>query len=94
MRVFDAAVQKAYAGKRRIAWFEVFAGEESFKRFNNWLPDDTVDAFQEYLVGIKGPADDPGRGRDPLAQRGAAPDARPVRVPAARCSGSRACRAR
>ena len=47
------------AGKRRIAWFEVFAGEESFKQFNNWLPDDTVEAFREYLVGIKGPLTTP-----------------------------------
>src|SRR3984885_10608871 len=59
VRVFDAAVQKAYAGKRKVAWFEVFAGEESFKRFNNWLPDDTVEAFKEYLVGIKGPLTTP-----------------------------------
>ena len=58
-RVFDAAVEKAYGGNRKIAWFEVFAGEESFKRFNNWLPDDTVDAFKEYLVGIKGPLTTP-----------------------------------
>src|SRR5213078_111267 len=54
-RVFDAAVQKAYGGKRKIAWFEVFAGETAFKKFNNWLPDETVTAFKEYLVGIKGP---------------------------------------
>ena len=59
VRVFDAAVQKAYGGKRKIAWFEVFAGEESFKRFNTWLPDDTVAAFKEYLVGIKGPLTTP-----------------------------------
>ena len=58
-RVFDAAVQKAYGGKRKIAWFEVFAGEEAFQRFNNWLPDDTVAAFKEYLVGIKGPLTTP-----------------------------------
>ena len=58
-RVFDAAVQKAYGGRRKIAWFEVFAGEESFKRFNNWLPDDTIEAFKEYLVGIKGPLTTP-----------------------------------
>jgi isocitrate dehydrogenase len=58
-RVFDAAVEKAYGGQRKIAWMEVFAGEESFKRFNNWLPDDTVQAFQEYLVGIKGPLTTP-----------------------------------
>jgi isocitrate dehydrogenase len=59
VRVFDAAVQKAYGGKRKVSWFEVFAGEESFKKFNNWLPDDTVDAFREYLVGIKGPLTTP-----------------------------------
>jgi isocitrate dehydrogenase len=58
-RVFDAAVNKAYGGKRKIAWFEVFAGEESFKRFNNWLPDETVEAFREFLVGIKGPLTTP-----------------------------------
>jgi isocitrate dehydrogenase len=58
-RVFDAAVAKAYGGKRKIAWFEVFAGEEAFKRFNNWLPDDTVEAFKEFLVGIKGPLTTP-----------------------------------
>ncbi len=59
VRVLDAAVDKAYGGKRRISWFEVFAGEESFKKFNNWLPDDTVAAFREYLVGIKGPLTTP-----------------------------------
>jgi len=59
VRVLDASVDKAYAGRRRISWFEVFAGEESFKRFNNWLPDDTVAAFREYLVGIKGPLTTP-----------------------------------
>ncbi|HSY20021.1 MAG TPA: isocitrate dehydrogenase (NADP(+)) [Candidatus Acidoferrales bacterium] len=59
VRVMDAAVAKAYAGKRKIAWMEVFAGEESFKKFNNWLPDDTVDAFREFLVGIKGPLTTP-----------------------------------
>jgi isocitrate dehydrogenase len=59
VRVMDAAVQKAFNGKRKISWFEVFAGEESFKRFNNWLPDDTVEAFKEYLVGIKGPLTTP-----------------------------------
>src|SRR3954469_19702133 len=59
VRVLDAAVEKAYGGRKKIAWFEVFAGEEAFKRFNNWLPDDTVDAFREYLVGIKGPLTTP-----------------------------------
>src|SRR3989454_5167624 len=59
VRVFDAAIRKAYAGKRKIAWMEVFAGEKAFKRFDNWLPDDTVAAFQHYLVGIKGPLTTP-----------------------------------
>src|SRR5919106_6222410 len=54
-RVFESAVQKAYGGKRKIAWFEVFAGETAKSKFDNWLPDDTVEAFKEYLVGIKGP---------------------------------------
>ncbi|MCX6907110.1 MAG: NADP-dependent isocitrate dehydrogenase [Verrucomicrobia bacterium] len=62
-RVFDAAVAKAYGGRRKIAWFEVFAGETAFKKFNNWLPDDTVEAFRKYLVGIKGPLTTPvGKG--------------------------------
>ncbi len=59
VRVFDAAVQKAYGGKRKIAWFEVFAGEASKNKFDNWLPDDTVAAFKEFLVGIKGPLTTP-----------------------------------
>ena len=59
VRVMDAAVAKAYAGSRQVSWMEVFAGEESFKRFNNWLPDDTVTAFKEFLVGIKGPLTTP-----------------------------------
>src|SRR6266540_5701317 len=59
VRVFDAAVQKAYGGKRKIYWFEVFAGEVSFKKFNDWLPEDTIKAFQEFLVGIKGPLTTP-----------------------------------
>jgi len=58
-RVFNAAVHKAYGGKRKAAWFEVFAGETAFKKFNNWLPDDTVEAFKEFLVGIKGPLTTP-----------------------------------
>ena len=59
VRVFDAAVQKAYGGKRKISWFEVFAGETAKNKFDNWLPDDTVEAFREYLVGIKGPLTTP-----------------------------------
>jgi isocitrate dehydrogenase len=57
--VFDAAVKKAYGGKRAIAWMEVFAGEKAFNRFKDWLPEDTVTAFKEFLVGIKGPLTTP-----------------------------------
>jgi isocitrate dehydrogenase len=57
--VLDAAVQKAYGGKRRIAWMEVYAGEKAFNRFKDWLPEDTVKAFQEFRVGIKGPLTTP-----------------------------------
>ena len=59
VRVLDAAVQKAYGGRRKIAWMEVYAGEKSFKQFKNWLPDDTIEAFREYYVGIKGPLTTP-----------------------------------
>src|SRR2546427_3685112 len=57
--VFDAAVAKAYGGKRAIAWEEVLAGEKACNRVQNWLPDETVAAFKEYLVGIKGPLTTP-----------------------------------
>jgi len=59
VRVLDAAVTRAYGGKRKIAWMEVYAGEKSFKQFSNWLPDETVEAFRTYLVGIKGPLTTP-----------------------------------
>ena len=58
-RVFDAAVAKAYANKRKVSWFEVYAGESAKNKFDNWLPDDTITAFKEYLVGIKGPLTTP-----------------------------------
>ncbi len=58
-RVFDAAVAKAYGGRRKVSWFEVFAGETAKQKFDNWLPDDTVEAFKEFLVGIKGPLTTP-----------------------------------
>jgi isocitrate dehydrogenase len=58
-RVFDAAVKKAYGGDRKIVWFEVFAGEAAKNKYDNWLPDDTIEAFKEYLVGIKGPLTTP-----------------------------------
>ena len=57
--VFDHAVEKAYGGKRKISWMEVFAGGKSYKNFNTWLPDETVEAFSDYLVGIKGPLTTP-----------------------------------
>ena len=57
--VFDNAVKKVYGGKRKIAWMEVYAGEKAYNQFNTWLPDDTVEAFSEYLVGIKGPLTTP-----------------------------------
>jgi isocitrate dehydrogenase len=59
VRVFDAAVERAYKGKRKIAWMEVFAGEKSFKQFQDWLPQETIDAMQEYRVSIKGPLTTP-----------------------------------
>src|SRR5438093_1555623 len=59
VRVFDAAVEKAYGGTRRIVWKEVLAGEKAFNQLNNWLPDETVEAFKTYLVGIKGPLTTP-----------------------------------
>ncbi len=59
IRVFDSAVEKAYNGKRKVIWKEVFAGENSFNKFGEWLPQDTIDAFNEYLVGIKGPLTTP-----------------------------------
>ncbi len=59
VRVFDAAVAQAYGGKRRIAWREAYAGEKAFTKFNTWLPGETIDAFRECLVGIKGPLTTP-----------------------------------
>ena len=59
VRVMDAAVAKAYGGKKKIHWLEIYAGEKSFKAFNNWLPDETVEACREYLVSIKGPLTTP-----------------------------------
>src|SRR6185369_17137544 len=65
VRVFDAAVEKAFGGKKKISWMEVYAGEKAFNLFRAemgdqaWLPQETVDAFQEFLVGIKGPLTTP-----------------------------------
>ena len=52
-RILDAAVARAYGGKRKIAWMEVFAGQKAFDRFGEWLPDETVQVFRDFLVGIK-----------------------------------------
>ena len=59
VRVFDAAVEKAYSGEREIDWLEVYAGEKAFNKFNNWLPDETIEQCREYLVSIKGPLTTP-----------------------------------
>ena len=59
VRVFDAAVERAYQGKRKVAWMEVFAGEKSFKQSQDWLPKETLDAMQEFRVSIKGPLTTP-----------------------------------
>jgi isocitrate dehydrogenase len=59
VRVFDAAVAKAYGGRRKIVWREVLAGEKAFKQTNSWLPQETLDTFRQYLVGIKGPLTTP-----------------------------------
>src|SRR5712691_1420380 len=59
VRVFDAAVRKAYGGQKKVSWFEVFAGQSAKDKFDEWLPNDTVEAFREYLVGIKGPLTTP-----------------------------------
>ena len=63
VRVIDAAVAKSYGGQRKIAWVEVLAGEKAFNQTGNWLPDETVETFDKYLVGIKGPLTTPvGKG--------------------------------
>src|SRR5262249_14589678 len=58
-RVFDATVDNAYGGKRKVAWFEVFAGEKAFNSFKEWLPDETVEAIRDFRVAIKGPLTTP-----------------------------------
>ena len=60
-RVFDAAVERSYGGKRKIAWLEVYAGEKSFNQFKEWLPQETVDAIRDFRVAIKGPLTTPDR---------------------------------
>ena len=68
MHVFDAAVEKAYGGKRKLHWMEVFAGQKAFDNFQEWLPGETVQAFEEFLVGIKGAAYHPDWRRNPFAE--------------------------
>src|ERR1019366_8533523 len=58
-RVFDAAVERAYGGKRKLIWYEVFAGEKAFNEFKQWLPDETVDAIRDFRIAIKGPLSTP-----------------------------------
>ncbi|MGH9520101.1 MAG: isocitrate/isopropylmalate family dehydrogenase, partial [Terriglobales bacterium] len=57
--VWDAAVQLAYSGKRKIAWFEIFAGEKAFQRFGEWLPEDSVQAARDFRIAVKGPLTTP-----------------------------------
>lgn len=59
VRMLDAAVEKAYGGKRKLVWMEVYAGEKAFEKFDSWLPEETLQAFREFLVGIKGPLTTP-----------------------------------
>ena len=82
-RVFDAAVEKAYGGKRKVAWFEVLAGEKAYRQTQNWLPDDTVKADGRLPRLHQGTADHARRRRHPLPQRRAAPvdGPLPVRAP-------------
>jgi isocitrate dehydrogenase len=86
IKVVDAAVAKAYGGKRRIHWMEIFAGEKATRVYGPdvWLPDETLSIVKDYVVSIKGPLTTPVGRRHPLAQRRAAPGARPLRMPAAR----------
>jgi isocitrate dehydrogenase len=89
-RVLDAAVEKAYGGRKRIAWKEVLAGEKAFNETGNWLPEETVEAFRSHIVGIKGPLTTPvgsARSTSPCARSSTSTSA------CARCGGSRACRA-
>lgn len=58
-RVLDAAVDKAYGGEKKLAWYEVFAGEKAFNTYGEWLPNDTLEAIREYIVAIKGPLTTP-----------------------------------
>ena len=83
--------EKAYGGKRKIHWMEVYAGEKSFKMFQTWLPDETVEAFKEFLVGIKGPLTTPIGGGIRSLECGAAQDCSTCTSASARCVTTRAC---
>ena len=84
LKVVDAAVAKAYGGKKKIHWMEVYAGEKSTKVYGPdvWLPAETLAGRARLRRLDQGPADDAGRRRHPLAERRAAPGARPLRLPA------------
>ena len=75
-----SAVERAYGGRRRIAWLEVLAGEKAKDRLNSWLPDETLATIDHFLVAIKGPLTTPVGGGIPLTERGAAAEARPLRL--------------
>ena len=76
--------RKAYGGKRAIKWMEIYSGEKSLEVYgeDQWLPEETLTAMKEFVVGIKGPMTTPGRRRHPFAERGAATGARSLRLPA------------
>ena len=84
IKVVDAAVAKAYGGKRKISWMEIYAGEKSTRVYGPdvWLPDETLEVLQGLRRLDQGAADHAGRRRHPLAQRRAAPGTRPLRLPA------------
>ena len=77
-RVFDAAVAKAYGGKRSVKWYEIFAGEKAFRTFNTWLPDQSVDAARDLRISIKGPLTTPVGGGIRSLNVALAADSRPL----------------
>jgi hypothetical protein len=77
-RVFDAAVEKAFQGKRSVAWYEIFAGEKAFNAFGEWLPEDSVKAIAEFAVAIKGPLTTPVGGGIRSLKRHPSPGAGPL----------------
>jgi hypothetical protein len=80
-RVIDAAVAKSYGDARKIVWKEVLAGEKAYLETGEWLPEETINAFREYLVGIKGPIDHACWGRNPFAKCRPAANPRPLCMP-------------